>query len=253
MSVTDRARQLLDLLWDRYVQDVPYARTFLSLCETPFANDHVAFRSLRRPGSGIAAFRSVFARLGWRDGGVYTFPDAHLEAIHMSHPDGLPRVFLSELVAEQLSPRAQAILAKLPADPPPPASDDPAALAAWFVPPSAPPGEDDLLALEAESQYGAWLLAFGRKVNHFTASVPEVELWQRRLADAGVPMKSEIEGEPGTVLRQTATRAASLSIPLAGGRTRAWPYAYLEIAERHAGFDGFLGPQARQLFDMTKR
>jgi Domain of unknown function (DUF1338) len=143
-------------------------------------------------------------------------------------------------------------LARLPADPPPPHGDDAATLAAWFVPP-APPTEADLLALEAESQYGAWPLAFGRKVNHFTAQVPDVEVWQQRLADAGVPMKGAIEGAPGSDLRQTATRAASLELTLADGSTRAWPYAYLEIAERHRGFDGFLGPQARQLFDMTKR
>lgn len=249
---TTVARQLLENLWDRYVKDVPHARTFLSLCPTPFANDHVAFRSLRRDGSGVAAFRRVFERLGWREGGSYTFPDAHLEAIHLSHPDGLPRVFLSELVPEALSPAAQAILARLPADPPPPLSEDPAELAAWFAPP-APPAEADLLALEAESQYGAWLLAFGRKVNHFTAAVPDVEVWQARLADAGVPMKGAIEGAPGSDLRQTATRAGSLTIALAGGGVRTWPYAYLEIAERHRGFDGFLGAQARQLFDMTRR
>ena len=249
---TTAARKLLEILWDRYVKDVPYARTFLSLTPTPFANDHVAFRSLRRDGSGIAAFRSVFERLGWREGGTYTFPDAHLEAVHMSHPDGLPRVFLSELLPAALSPAAQAVLARLPADPPPPAGDDPVALAAWFAPP-APPAEADLLALEPESQYGAWLLAFGRMVNHFTAAVPDVEVWQRRLADAGVPMKGAIEGAPGNDLRQTATRAASLMIEVAGGDLRSWPYAYLEIAERHRGFDGFLGAQARQLFDMTKR
>jgi hypothetical protein len=30
------------------------------------------------------------------------------------------------------------------------------------------------------------------------------------------------------------------------------PYAYFEFAQRQDGFDGFLGQQARQLFDMTK-
>ena len=32
-----------------------------------------------------------------------------------------------------------------------------------------------------------------------------------------------------------------------------WPYAYLEIAERNGGFDGFVAAQARQLFEMTRR
>ena len=68
-----------------------------------------------------------------------------------------------------------------------------------------------MLELERESQYGAWLLLFGREVNHFTASVRGGQ-----------------------------------------GGTREWPYAYLEIAERQGGFDGFVTAQARQLFEMTK-
>jgi hypothetical protein len=230
------ATRLLDLLWERYAAEVPYARTFVQLSGGSFRNDHVALRSLARPGGGIALFARVFERLGWKPAGQYTFPDTHLSAIYLSHPEGLPRVFISELHAERLSPEAQRLLSALPVDPPPPDSV-----------------ESALLALEKESQYGAWLLAFGRKVNHFTGSVEDVEVWQRRMREAGIPMKSDIEGEPGTVLRQTATRAAPVPLRLKDGRTREWPYAYFEIAQRSAGFDGFLGPQARALFDMTKR
>ena len=90
-------------------------------------------------------------------------------------------------------------------------------------------------------------------MNHFTGSVDDVEAWQRRMLEAGVPMKSDIEGAPDSPLRQTATRAAPLALTLRDGRSREWPYAYFEIAQRAPGFDGFLGPQARALFDMTKR
>jgi hypothetical protein len=114
------------------------------------------------------------------------------------------------------------------------------------------PGEDALLELERESQYGAWLLLFGREVNHFTAAVDDVEASARLLADAGVPMKGEVEGAPGAALRQTATRAAPRAVRTDRGE-RQWPYAYLELAERHDGFDGFVTAQARQLFEMTQR
>lgn len=244
------ATRLLDLLWDRYSAEVPYARTFVQLSGGSFRNDHVALRTLARPGGGIATFERVFERLGWRRAGEYTFPDTHLAAIYMSHPARLPRVFISELKAEELSSRARELLATLPEDPPAPESID--ALAGWFSAPP-PPRESALLELEKESQYGAWLLAFGRKVNHFTGSVDDVEVWQRRMREAGVPMKADIEGAPGTHLRQTATHAAVLPVVLHGGGTRPWPYAYFEIAQRTPDFDGFLGPQARALFDMTKR
>jgi hypothetical protein len=242
--------RLLGLLWDRYASEVPYARTFVQLSGGSFRNDHVALRTLARPGGGIATFERVFERLGWQRAGGYSFPDTHLEAIYMAHPNGLPRIFISELRAERLSKRAQELLFSLPEDPPAPEPVE--ALAHWFSAPP-PPQESALLELEKESQYGAWLLAFGRKVNHFTGSVDDVEVWQRKMREAGVPMKAEIEGAPGTALRQTATHAAPLPVVLAGGGTRSWPYAYFEIAQRAPHFDGFLGPQARALFDMTKR
>ena len=244
------AQTLLDLLWQRYAAHVPYAKTFVQLAGGHFKNDHVAFRSLAREGSGIALFAPVFERLGWRRAGSYDFPDARLDAIHLSHPGGLPRVFLSQLRIAELSNRANEILQTLPKDPPPPA--DPRDLADWFAAPQVTPNEGELLELERESQYGAWLLLFGREVNHFTASVDDVEEWSERMSAAGVPMKGELEGERGAGLRQTATRAAPRTVRTSLGE-RQWPYAYLEIAERHGGFDGFVAKQARQLFEMTKR
>jgi hypothetical protein len=250
MTLKSDGARVLDLLWGRYAAHVPYAQTFVRLSGSAFRNDHVAFRSLKRPGSGIELFAPAFERLGWRRAGQYDFPDAKLDAIHLSHPDGLPRIFLSQLRALELSPRAREILARLPPDDPPPR--DPDALADWFRAPATTVPEAELLELERESQYGAWLLLFGREVNHFTAAVDDVEGWARRMAEAGVPMKGEIEGEPGAGLRQTATKATLRRVRTEGGE-REWPYAYLEIAQRNRGFDGFVTQQARQLFEMTRR
>jgi 2-oxoadipate dioxygenase/decarboxylase-like protein len=234
---------LLDQLWDRYAAQVPYARTFVELARGTFRNDHVAFRSLKGRG-GIEPFAAFFEQKGWTRRDAYDFPDAHLDAIYLAKP-GEPRVFISQLRAEELSPRAQKILEQLP-------HPGPIADAGSFRAPDIQVAEPELLELERESQYGAWLLLFGREVNHFTASVDDVEKWQRRMKEAGIPMKEEIEGEPGAGLRQTATKAAPRKIRLRE-REREWPYAYLEVAERNGGFDGFVAAQARQLFEMTKR
>src|SRR5262249_1967060 len=144
------------------------------------------------------------------------------------------------------SPRVRELLGRLPADPP--FDGKPA----WFGKPEALFTESEILELERESHYAAWVALFGREVNHFTASVPDVEVWQRRMSEAGIPMKAEVEGERGAKLRQTATKAAPRRVRLAD-KERDWPYAYLEIAQRAEGFDGFIPNQARQLFDMTKR
>src|SRR5438270_11817955 len=88
---------LLDRLWGRYIQEVPYAATFAKLHgAVPFENDHIALRTLGAPGPGIASFAPVFERLGWKHAGDYAFPDVHLRAVHLSRP-GFPRVFISEL------------------------------------------------------------------------------------------------------------------------------------------------------------
>jgi hypothetical protein len=78
-------------------------------------------------------------------------------------------------------------------------------------------------------------------------------------------MKKEIEGERGTKLRQTSTEAYVVPVKAKDGSKTVeipWTYAYFEIADRplvknpETGkmerFEGFLGPQATNLFDMTK-
>lgn len=232
---------LLDALWGRYAAHVPYAREFVRLAGGAFRNDHVAFRSLQ-----MAPFVAAFESLGWTRADAYSMDDVHLGALYL-RKEGEPRVFVSELRANELSPRAQELLGRLPKATPF------AGAAEWFCAPAEPlVTESELLELERESQYAAWLVLFDREVNHFTASVPDVAQWQRKMLEAGIPMKDEIEGEPGAALRQTATQAAPRRVQLRDG-ARGWPYAYLEIAERHRGFDGFVQKQARQLFEMTRR
>jgi hypothetical protein len=78
-------------------------------------------------------------------------------------------------------------------------------------------------------------------------------------------MKAEIEGEPGSKLRQTATEAVTIDVAVHDrGQpvSLPWTYAYFELAQRGtiadpvtgktARFEGFLGPQATNLFEMTR-
>ena len=256
---------LLDRLWAGYVDDVPYARAFVALhtrhalharkaqADT-FQNDHIALRTLARDGegSGLQVFVPVFASLGWTVKDRYVFPDVHLRAVYLSHP-GLPRIFISELDPRALPGEARDALLAQPADPPPPTSTT--LLADWFRAPP-PPARAAVDVVAQASQYGAWLLCFGRRVNHFTALVDDVAAWQQRLVEHGVPMKPDIEGGPippgGMGLRQTATAAADVDVVFADGSIGRRPYAYFEIAERKGSFDGFLAQQARQLFDQTR-
>lgn len=134
------------------------------------------------------------------------------------------------------------------------------------------PDKQVVLATNEVSQYAAWVLVHGYNVNHFTSLINSHQVEQLRdiektvqaLRDAGVPMKENIEGEAGSRLRQSATQAVTIDVDVREqGRPAKmpWTYAYFELAERgeitdpeterRARFEGFLGPQATHLFDMT--
>jgi hypothetical protein len=285
--------ELFAALWRRYRAAVPYARVYEEAVLSrggAFRNDHVAFRTIAstRPDSGLASVALPFEALGYSAAGTYRFPEQKLSAIHLAPPSAdLPKVFVSELRAWELSPRGRRLAFAAAARARPSLNDsDLAALfaAAALTPerrrallrrllrhfdrPWPAPARADVLALERESQYAAWVLVHGRRVNHFTAAVDArapggfrgLEEAAAALKAAGVPMKPAIEGRPGSPLRQTSTLAVVRPAEMRVGRRSVaapWTYAYFELAERpRVGgrlFEGFLGGQASRLFEMTRR
>lgn len=293
-----RQRFLIDLfdsLWERYRARVEPARRYEALVERHggvFRNDHIAFRTFawQEPAMGIFAVARPLEALGYRAAGSYDFPDKKLSSLHFRHDNQLfPKLFISELRCWELSDAARAIIARsLFARRQPLRLDELAELPAerladrgallrrclsCFSRPWPAPERGDVEALDRETQFGAWVLVHGHEVNHFTASVDshgvpaldDIEKTVAAMRAAGIAMKAEIEGAPGTPLRQSSTEAAVIPVDVEErGRpsTMPWTYAYFEIAERplrvdpatgaRDRFEGFLGPQATNLFDMTK-
>lgn len=246
----------------------------------------------QQPFCGIASIARLFEAFGYTPCGCYQFPDKLLSAIHLQHPQSLfPKIFVSELQTWRLNPTAATIVQRTLATHRPPLSDDLLrtihefdgtsdvglvdACADWIETlPWSPPTVDDLNTLNLASQYGAWVLVHGYNVNHFTAlinsqgtpTLADIEQTVAALRERGVPVKTDIEGARGSKLRQTATAAAEALVSLTeAGKTitRPWSYAYFELAERgtvvdpetgrSGRFEGFLGAQATQLFEMTRR
>lgn len=296
--------RLWDRLWYRYRQRVPVVQLYEQIVQGhhgTFVNDHVAFRTFanQQPWTGIASLSRIFEALGYVPAGLYSFPDKHLQAIHFQHPRGeFPKLFVSELQVWRLPEPAQQIveqaltdhrsgptrqlltalhqlesLEDLPAE---------SYWHAWLSDcvglveelPWDLPDVEDLQTLNSISQYAAWVLVHGYNVNHFTALInshgveelQDIDRTVQALRGAGAEMKDEIEGAPGSKLRQTATQAALVDVAVrrdGESNTIPWTYAYFELAERgevlhpDSGklerFEGFLGPQATQLFEMTKR
>lgn len=245
----------------------------------------------QQPTTGIVSLSRLFEALGYVAAGSYQFADKHLSSTHFQHPNGqFPKIFISELRSWELSETAQRILAKTVRSHRAPFSD--AALARllqvsnatqaelldlvtsqfhdlpWDVPEQA-----DVEAINQESQFGAWVLVHGYNVNHFTALInsqatadlSDIEQTIQALKKISVPMKNEIEGNRGSKLRQSATEAVQIDVAVRQqGKlaTMPWTYAYFELAERgevtngetgrSGRFEGFLGPQATNLFEMTR-
>ncbi len=301
-TADDRERftaELFDVLWSRYRRRVSYAAEYERIVReagATFVNDHIALRTFacQQPLTGIASIARVFEALGYASAGCYNFPTKHLSAIHFQHTNReFPKVFVSELRTWELSPPVQKIIQKIVSSHRQAVNVETLAaisnlaegdagnrqallddvVAQFHELPWDAPEKNDVAALNDESQYAAWVAVHGYNVNHFTSlinshgveSLDNIEKTIDVLRQAGVPMKSEIEGAAGSKLRQSATEAAVLDVAVReNGQdiVMPWTYAYMELAERGdvtdpetgkpARFEGFLGPQATHLFEMTK-
>lgn len=292
------AARLLDALWETYRRRVSYVQTYEQVIRqagATFFNDHIAFRTFacQQPLVGIASLSRIFEALGYRAAGSYHFEDKQLSAIHFQHANPrFPKLFISELKVWELPPAQREIIRRavvshrpatgesilvalqnLDRDESPADELLPQIVAQFHDLPWLLPRREDVAALNQVSQYAAWVLVHGYGVNHFTslinshgvAALDDLEKTIAALSAAGVPMKSEIEGERGSKLRQSATEAVKIDVQVSDNGVPAampWTYAYFELAQRdtvldpatgkQVRFEGFLGPQATNLFEMTR-
>lgn len=293
-------KQLLQRLWNDYRERVSYVRDYEQVVlanDATFVNDHVAFRSIskQRPAMGMGNIARIFQAAGYFREGMYEFPTKKLSALHMRHSNpALPKIFVSEFKSWEAAHETRQAIQNVVKEHRPHFSDEQlagirdlqpgddevisalveSAAAVFLSMPWEPPERNDVVAIDKESQYAAWVAVHGYRVNHFTSSVNShgveslntIEKTMAALQAAGVPTKNEIEGAAGSKLRQSATEAVEVEVKVRDGSeilTIPWNYAYFEIAERGevtdpetgkpVRFEGFLGPQASQLFEMTGR
>jgi hypothetical protein len=292
---------LFDKLWDKYVERVPYAKVYANLITEKGGKiviDHIAFRTFNshtgEQPEGIRAIKHILKFFDYQPVSNYHFSKKKLNAVHFEHPDKIfPKIFVSQLEVSELPEWAQNIINNtvknthyllsdrsiallraleenggLPKEAAEFLVDD---LTNYFHRPWKIPQKDDVLKLNDISQYGAWVLLHGNSVNHFAAYIndqdvkewPDLAATCKGLAEEGIPMKDEIEGEPGSKLRQSATHSVKEEVKVKvedGFDKIIWTYAYLELTERNyivengtsKLFTGFLGAQASHLFDMTQ-
>lgn len=305
MSAAQVLDKLLAHMWTKYKSRVNYAAQYQDMVEKlggKVQNDHIAFRTFNTgtgdQPAGVDAIARIFLALGYVRKDNYLFEDKKLTAWHYEHQknSAYPKLFISQLEVDKLSretaDKIKKTVAKA-ADPLPLADREllahlskgeslnattvdalAANLATFFKRPWAAPSRKIVEDVDKESQYAAWTLLHGNSVNHFTAYIneqnvkvwPDIEATVAALRKAGIPMKDEFEGERGTKLRQSSTKAVMEDCDVIEENNEPgklnWSYAYYELAERGVvtgtdgkpmRFQGFLGAQATNLFEMTKR
>lgn len=251
-------------LWEDYTALTPSAARIHALLGqgAPIINDHIALRAFAVPGFGVDALGAHFLALGYHEGGNYRFVKKKLRAKHYQHPDPtVPKVFISELLLEECSPalreRVMGLLAQMDGG----AVASPEVLHSgrhWSL------SHADYSALLEESEYAAWLAAFGFRANHFTVSVNHLEGYAT-LAEVNEALKAagfnlnaaggEIKGSAEVFLEQSSTLADVVPVGFSDGE-HAIPSCFYEFAYRHrqpdgALYQGFVEASADRIFEST--
>lgn len=254
-------------LWQDYLSITPSAKKVHDLLgglngTESLINDHVAFRTFNIDKINLDKLAAHFLALGYEEKGQYRFEQKKLVAKHFEHADTTkPKVFISELLVEAFSQPVQNIIHSMVAN----IADDAAAHndflysgTHWNI------SSNDYDALLAESEYAAWMSAWGFRANHFTVSVNHLEHYQvladvnSKLKDAGFVLNTsggEIKGGPEVHLAQSSTMADKIEVQFAD-KPKVIPSCFYEFAQRFElptgnMYQGFVAASADKIFEST--
>lgn len=270
--MNSRSNSIFDSLWSDYVAFNPQAKKIydeilahektVDASVDVLINDHVALRTFDHPKIGITAMAKHFEAIGYKAKGEYVFTEKKLFARHYEHSDpNQPKVFISELKTSEFSPylkeKTSAVVETIVES----QVYQPEFL--W----SGRSWQADHATYEQllkESEYAAWVYAFGFRSNHFTISVnhlksfDSLETLNSFVKSKGYALNSsggEVKGTPEQLLVQSSTLAEKAKVPFTEG-TREIPACYYEFARRYAAKDGklyqgFIAASADKIFEST--
>lgn len=255
---------LFDALWQDYIEVTPSAakvHQLLAQGET-IINDHIALRTFNIEKVNLSVLAKHFESIGYVASGDYHFEAKKLKAKHFEHPDpSQPKVFISELLVEEFSEALQAKVKAMIEQ------VDAAATSAdnflysgrhWSL------DFDTYQALLAESEYAAWVAAFGYRANHFTVSINHLPGYSS-IRDVNETLKQgdfvlnsvggEVKGSPEVLLEQSSTMADKISVSFED-KAEEIPSCFYEFALRYPKADGelytgFVAASADKIFEST--
>jgi hypothetical protein len=261
----DRSR-FFDALWEDFADMAPQAaaiREKLEAAGERVWNDHVAFRTFDLSPLKLAELEPHVFGLGYRLLDEYRFVDKHLRA-RAYVCAGSPRIFLSELLCDELSNWARGFIEGLVSETPAGFNEGPEVF--WAGLPWNPVQFADYERLSNESEYAGWLAALGLRPNHFTVSINHltrlksvadvlafVEAAGYRINESG----GRVKGTRADLLEQGSTLADRISVSFAD-EAHVIPSCYYEFALRYPDregrlYEGFVPTSADRIFESTNR
>lgn len=262
--MTAQVTELFNNIWNNYVEVTPSAKKIHQLLGSgnDVINDHVAYRTFNIEKVGLEKLAQHLLALGYTECGEYHFEAKKLYAKHYEHADStMPKVFISELLVEKFSPATQAIIHKI-VD-----SIDESVIAQQSFLYSGKTWEisyDKYQALLTESEYAAWLAAWGYRANHFTVSINHLAQFQtidavnNTVKAGGFVLNStggEVKGDELVKLEQSATLADKALVNFSDKAVEI-PSCFYEFAKRYplaSGelYTGFVAASADKIFEST--
>ena len=262
-----KTETIFERLWEQYIAENPGAgqihNLFINGGER-VVNDHVAFRTFDDPRVNIDVLARPFLEAGYVPAGEYHFEMKKLRARHYELPGfpESPRVFISELMLDQFSEELQlTIREQLDA-----VSKDLLTSPDLIYQGSifASISHAVYMRLRKESEYAAWMYAFGYIANHFTVSINYLKNFEgisevnSFLKEHGFQLNKsggEIKGSPEQLLEQSSTLADQVEVIFSDG-TYTIPGCYYEFARRYQDangklFSAFIAGSADKIFEST--
>ncbi|HXH76390.1 MAG TPA: DUF1338 domain-containing protein [Bacteriovoracaceae bacterium] len=258
---------LLDKMWVDYVAINPLAQKIFNLIsqgEAGISNDHIALRTFNHPRVNIDKLAYPFIQAGYKYSGDYQFPEKKLYAKSYVHKDEkLPKIFISELKLEEFSPELRTIVNNLINQIPGGKENS-----FDFVCSGRPWKVTTKIynELMKESDYAAWVAAFGYRPNHFTVFInnlkkfSDIRVLNEYLKAQGFKLNSsggEVKGSEEVLLEQSSTLANNVEVKFDDGKLTI-PACYYEFAKRYPMknkklYQGFVAASADKIFESTSK
>jgi len=262
-------QQIYERLWQDYTGQNPSVDKIYNLFlneGVQVNHDHIAFRSFNDPRVSIDVIAKPFIERGYEPKGEYHFKKKKAYAQHFEHKDdpSLPRIFISHLLTEQLSDFVQETVQRILDKSPQETFKSEKLIFSKGV--WGTPKYEIYEKLREESEYAAWMYAFGFRVNHFAMKVNDFKKFNQletindRLKKEGWVMNQsggEIKGSKEQLLEQSSIMADKIDVQFEEG-VRKIPACYYEFTKRYPDeqgnlYSGFITSSADKIFESTNQ